>query len=378
MGQTLANHSYVDISQVGRPDIGGGEGVQCITDLATCCTSTGGPHLGDWYFPDGSRLQFAGDGGDTFEFRTDKRVDLRRNTNANSPTGIYRCDIPTGAVHDDDDISVRDTVYVGLYTANGGTLTISSIETDQLTLTCISTGGPATTVTWTRGFTNITEGDVTTMLSEVATAMYIHTLTLTERHGGVYTCSVSNGKPSTASADITLVVEGQPNITMLHELATSISISWTSAGSEGVMYVVEWQRNTSVGCTDVDTNSTTITGGSMTSYTINGLEEDSRYVITVTASNTSGDTVSNTVTAMTGEAAPSAPPSDVEVTDVNSSSITVQWGSVPCIHQNGAITGYSVQYGVMGSGSTQMLTVNGADVTQTTIEDPHVIHYLLY
>ena len=59
----------------------------------------------------------------------------------------------------------------------------------------------------------------------------------------------------------------------------------------------------------------------------------------------------------------------MEVTDVNSSSITVQWGSVPCIHQNGAITGYSVQYGVMGSGSTQMLTFNGADVTQTTIEN---------
>ena len=49
--------------------------------------------------------------------------------------------------------------------------------------------------------------------------------------------------------------------------------------------------------------------------------------------------------------------------------ITVQWGEVPCADQNGAITGYSVQYGVMGSGSTQMLTVNGADVTQTTIED---------
>ena len=32
MSQT--NHSYVDISQVGRPD-GGGEGVQCMTDLST-------------------------------------------------------------------------------------------------------------------------------------------------------------------------------------------------------------------------------------------------------------------------------------------------------------------------------------------------------
>ena len=51
----------------------------------------------------------------------------------------------------------------------------------------------------------------------------------------------------------------------------------------------------------------------------------------------------------------------------SSTSITVQWGSVPCIHQNGAITGYSVQYGVMGSGNTENMTVNGASTTQTTI-----------
>ena len=37
MGQTLANYSNVDLSQVGRPDIGG-EGVQCITDQVTSCT----------------------------------------------------------------------------------------------------------------------------------------------------------------------------------------------------------------------------------------------------------------------------------------------------------------------------------------------------
>ena len=64
---------------------------------------------------------------------------------------------------------------------------------------------------------------------------------------------------------------------------------------------------------------------------------------------------------------PSVPPSDVTVTDVNSSSITVQWGSVPCIHQNGVITGYSVQYRVEGSGNTETMTVNGASTTQTTI-----------
>ena len=55
------------------------------------------------------------------------------------------------------------------------------------------------------------------------------------------------------------------------------------------------------------------------------------------------------------------------VTDVTSSTISVQWGSVPCIHQNGDITGYSVQYEVMGSGNTQTMPVSGAGTTQTTI-----------
>ena len=120
MSQTLANHSYVDISLVGRPE-SGGDSVQCHTDLTTCCSGTEGSHRGDWYFPAGTRLPFAGDSGDIYEFRDAQRVDIRRWNNANSPTvGIYRCDIPTNAVHDDTDISVRDTVYVGLYTGSGG------------------------------------------------------------------------------------------------------------------------------------------------------------------------------------------------------------------------------------------------------------------
>ena len=65
--------------------------------------------------------------------------------------------------------------------------------------------------------------------------------------------------------------------------------------------------------------------------------------------------------------APSAPPSSVNATVESSTNITVQWGEVPCIHQNGAITGYSVQYGVVGNGSTENMTVDGASTTQTTI-----------
>ena len=69
------------------------------------------------------------------------------------------------------------------------------------TLTCISTGGPATTVTWTRDNVIITEGNET-VLNDPVTANYTHTLTVTKE--GLYTCTVTNNKPSIASANITV------------------------------------------------------------------------------------------------------------------------------------------------------------------------------
>ena len=62
--------------------------------------------------------------------------------------------------------------------------------------------------------------------------------------------------------------------------------------------------------------------------------------------------------------APSASPSSVRVSEVNSSSITVQWGPVDCINRNGDITGYSVQYGsktvsVSGDSSGGMYVISG-------------------
>ena len=63
--------------------------------------------------------------------------------------------------------------------------------------------------------------------------------------------------------------------------------------------------------------------------------------------------------------APSAAPSSVGVTGVTSSTITVQWGMVPCIQRNGEIVGYSVRYS--GGGSTDTRSVTGGDTRQTTI-----------
>ena len=84
-----------------------------------------------------------------------------------------------------------------------GSITISEVtfDSNRLTLTCISTGGPATTVTWTRDSITVTEG-TETVLNNAVTAQYTHTLTVTT--GGEYTCTVSNNKPSSGSANIIL------------------------------------------------------------------------------------------------------------------------------------------------------------------------------
>ena len=43
--------------------------------------------------------------------------------------------------------------------------------------------------------------------------------------------------------------------------------------------------------------------------------------------------------------------------------------AVDCIHRNGDITGYSVRYGVVGSGSTQTVSVSGGGATNRLISD---------
>ena len=77
-------------------------------------------------------------------------------------------------------------------------------ETPQFTLTCTSTGGPATTVTWTRDSGEVS-GEKMTVLNDPVTAHYTHTLTVTGRLGGLYACNVSNNKPSFAVKHLTVV-----------------------------------------------------------------------------------------------------------------------------------------------------------------------------
>ena len=73
-------------------------------------------------------------------------------------------------------------------------------DSPQFNLTCTSTGGPATTVTWTRDSQTVSGG--VTVLDDPVTAQYTHTLTVTGRLGGQYQCNVTNSRPSNGRASL--------------------------------------------------------------------------------------------------------------------------------------------------------------------------------
>ena len=80
-------------------DIGDGDNALiCQTDSTQCCrgsdNTNGGP-LGEWYFPDGTLVPDGQDASRSiFRNRAPSVVRLNRRNNAQSPTGVYRCEIP--------------------------------------------------------------------------------------------------------------------------------------------------------------------------------------------------------------------------------------------------------------------------------------------
>ena len=51
---------------------------------------------------------------------------------------------------------------------------------------------------------------------------------------------------------------------------------------------------------------------------------------------------------------------------INSTAISLSWGEVNCTERNGAITGYSVQYSIVGGMQSTTVNVTG-DVNSTVI-----------
>ena len=93
--------------------------------------------------------------------------------------------------------------------------------------------------------------------------------------------------------------------------ATTITITGTTpSGSVVTGFVIRQQRDTSVGCSNVNQRSIVVNGG-FTSYRITGLDPGNRYIINVTAFNAAGSgPVSNSITAMTIETSEREPKLD--------------------------------------------------------------------
>ena len=183
--------------------------------------------------------------------------------------------------------------YTGYIAISGDViLTLNRGPSPPFTLTCISTGGPATTVTWTRDFTTVTEGNET-VLNDPETAQYTHTLTVRGRLGGVYKCMVENNKSSkTNSLTVDCVnrhIDKIPTIFMFSVASaptnltsevqsdyTSVVLSWIPPNplNDTTGYRISYTGGTSNGMVNVS-------GGSTNNTTLNGLEKGGRYNISI-------------------------------------------------------------------------------------------------
>ena len=91
-----ANNSLIPITEIGETTDLVNTGLQCITDRRPCCL---GARVGQWNFPDGTRVPVRGEGANmaTAFYRNrgdDGTVNLNRLNNVIMPTGLFCCEVP--------------------------------------------------------------------------------------------------------------------------------------------------------------------------------------------------------------------------------------------------------------------------------------------
>ena len=100
-------------------DIGeGDDALLCITKQTACCrppdTGDTGKAMGNWYFPNGTRLPSENAIGKEWElYRTRGQMAIHMNRRRGGVEGIYLCEIP-------DAMNVTQTIYIGVYSASTG------------------------------------------------------------------------------------------------------------------------------------------------------------------------------------------------------------------------------------------------------------------
>ena len=141
----------------------------CITSETDCCKNTNVPSpMREWYFPNETSVKIEGEKHSFYRNRDPSIVRLSRRNNATSPTGIFKCVIPSSTQLNRITTS---TIHIGIYDIGQGKLIficshdisineflstgipkITSFKfiRSSTSLNCTSRGGPVTTVTWKR------------------------------------------------------------------------------------------------------------------------------------------------------------------------------------------------------------------------------------
>ena len=101
------------LEDIGESD----DALLCITNQTACCrcpyTGEMGPDMGNWFFPNKTRVYNHGEGTDVDFYRTRGQMVVLMQRIRGGVDGIYRCDIP-------DAMNVSQTIYIGVYSASTG------------------------------------------------------------------------------------------------------------------------------------------------------------------------------------------------------------------------------------------------------------------
>ena len=111
-GAILSNNSLVTSDDIGE----GEDALRCMTDNTSCCRppytqNLGQSALGNWFFPNGTRVPSSDKQSDFHRTRGDMAVLLHRRRGGED--GVYYCVVPDKEGND-------QTTYIGVYTAGTG------------------------------------------------------------------------------------------------------------------------------------------------------------------------------------------------------------------------------------------------------------------
>ena len=126
---TYRNNSIVMLEEIGEGD----DALLCITNQTACCrrphTGEMGPAIGNWFFPNGTRVPSDianGTSGEKWDLYRDRgQMVVHMNRRRGGVEGIYRCEIP-------DAMNVNQTIYIGVYSPSTGEWSFCSRHTPLL------------------------------------------------------------------------------------------------------------------------------------------------------------------------------------------------------------------------------------------------------